>query len=186
MGPRFDFLRTTARGFSLTELMIVVAFGTTLMAISVPIVSDISRTAKLNEAVRSIERELQSARLRAVNLNRRLRVRLNCPASGYLRTVEVIGTADDSSTNRCLLSAYPYPAADTDLMTKPNYDGPIRTLPPGSTVTSAVFEFEPDGTVYKVVSGTPESIPSSETITITRGEKYKSVTVNGAGKIQLQ
>ena len=186
MRSRFDHLRTTARGFSLTELMIVVAFVTTLMAISLPIVSDVSKTAKLNEAVRGVERELQSARLRAVNLNRRLRVRLNCPATGYLRTVEVIGTAEDSSSNRCLLSAYPYPAADTDLMTRPNYDGPMRTLPPGSTVTSAIFEFEPDGTVYKVVSGTLESIASAEPITVTRGEKYKSVTVNGAGKIQLQ
>jgi type II secretory pathway pseudopilin PulG len=186
MGSRFDVLHTSARGFSLTELMIVVAFATTLMAISLPIVSDISKTAKLNDAVRTVERELQAARMRAVNVNRSLRVRLNCPATGYLRTVEVIGTADDSSTNRCLLSAYPYPAGDTDLMTRPNYDGPMRTLPPGATVTSAVFEFEPDGTVFKVVAGTPENIATSETITVTRGEKYKSVTVNGAGKIQLQ
>jgi type II secretory pathway pseudopilin PulG len=186
MRPRFDRVHTSARGFSLTELMIVVAFATTLMAISVPIVSDISKNAKLNEAVRSVEREFQGARLRAVNLNRRLRVRLNCPANGFLRTVEVIGTAEDSSINRCLLSAYPYPAADTDLMTKPNYDGPLRTLPPGATVTSVVFEFEPDGTAYKVVSGTLQSIASPETITVARGEKYKSVTVNGAGKIQLQ
>ena len=186
MGGRFDLVRRTARGFSLTELLIVVAFATTLMAISLPIVSDITKTTKLNEAARSVERELQSARLRAVNLNRRLRVRLNCPANGYLRTVEVIGTAEDSSTNRCLLSAYPYPAADTDLMTKPNYDGPMRTLPPGSTVTSAVFEFEPDGTVYKVVAGTPEGIASSETVTVSRDSKYKSVTVNGAGKIHLE
>ena len=71
-------------------------------------------------------------------------------------------------------------------MTKPNYDGPLRTLPTGATVTSAVFEFEPDGTANMVVSGTTQSIPSSETITVTRNGKSKSVTVNGAGKIQLQ
>jgi prepilin-type N-terminal cleavage/methylation domain-containing protein len=179
-------LHTDARGFSFIELMVVVALGVTLMAISVPILTDISKTTKLNDAVRAVEGELQSARLRSVNLNRSLRVRLNCPAAGYLRTVEVIGTAQDDSASRCLLSAYPYPAADTDLMTKPNYDGPMRTLPSGSTVTSAVFEFEPDGTIYKVDSGTLQSIASSETITVTRGGKYKSVTINGAGKIQLQ
>jgi prepilin-type N-terminal cleavage/methylation domain-containing protein len=186
MGRRFNDLRVNARGFSLTELMIVVAFGTTLMAISVPIVTDISQTTKLNEAVRSVERELQSARLRAVNVNRPLRVRLNCPATGYFRTVELIGTGSDDASNRCLLSAYPYPAADTDLMTKPNYDGPIRTLPVGATVTSADLEFEPDGTVYSVVSGTPQSIASAVTITVTRSGKSKLVTVNAAGKIQLQ
>jgi Tfp pilus assembly protein FimT len=186
MGPDFIFLRRNARGFSLTELMIVVGFATTIMAISVPIVTDISQAAKLNEAVRTVERELQGARLRAVNLNRPLRVHLNCPANGYLRTVEVIGTTADDSTNRCLVSAYPYPAADMDLMTTPNYDGPMRTLPSGATVTSGVFQFQPDGTASKVVSGTVESIASTETITVTRSEKSKSVTVNGAGKIQLQ
>ncbi len=186
MGSRFHVLRESARGFSLVELMIVVGFATVMMAVSVPILTDISRTTKLNDAVRSVERELQSARLRAVNLNRPLRVRLNCPGNGYLRTVEVVGATVDDATNRCLLSAYPYPAADTDLMTKPNYDGPLRTLPTGSTVTSAIFEFEPDGTAYKVVSGTAQSITSSETITVTRSGKSKTVTVNGAGKIQLQ
>ena len=186
MCSRSHLLRESARGFSLIELMIVVGFAIVMMAVSVPILTDISRTTKLNDAVRSVERELQSARLRAVILNRPLRVRLNCPGNGYLRTVEVIGTTEDDSTNRCLLSAYPYPAADTDLMTKPNYDGPMRTLPTGATVTSGVFEFEPDGTANMVVSGTTQSIPSSETITVTRNGKSKSVTVNGAGKIQLQ
>jgi prepilin-type N-terminal cleavage/methylation domain-containing protein len=186
MASRFEFLHTSAHGFSLVELMVVVTLGVTLTAISLPILLDVSKTAKLNDAVRAVEGELQGARLRAVNLNRPLRVRLNCPAEGYLRTVEVIGTSEDNSTNRCLLSAYPYPAADTDLMTKPNYDGPMRTLPTGATVTSAVFEFEPDGTVYKVVSGTAQSMPSSETIAVSRSGKSKSVTVNGAGKIQLQ
>jgi Tfp pilus assembly protein FimT len=185
MCSRFHLLRESARGFSLIELMIVVGFATVMMAISVPILTDISQTTKLNDAVRSVEWELQSARLRAVSLNRPLRVRFNCPANGYLRTVEVIGTTEDDSTNRCLLSAYPYPAGDTDLMTKPNYDGPMRTLPTGATVTSAVFEFEPDGTANMVVSGTTQSI-TSETITVTRNGKSKSVTVNGAGKIQLQ
>jgi hypothetical protein len=70
-------------------------------------------------------------------------------------------------------------------MTKPNYDGPLRTLPTGSTVTSAIFEFEPDGTANMVVSGITQSI-TSETITVTRTGKSKTVTVNGAGKIQLQ
>ena len=43
-----------------------------------------------------LEREFQSARLRAVIANRSLRVRLNCPAAGYYRTVEVLGTAADT------------------------------------------------------------------------------------------
>jgi prepilin-type N-terminal cleavage/methylation domain-containing protein len=186
MGQRFNLRPAASSGFSLIELMIVVAFAGTLMAVSVPIITDISRTTKLNEAVRLVERELQGARLRAVNINRPLRVRLNCPAEGYLRTVEFIGTAADSSTNRCALSAYPYPAADQDLMTKPNYDGPMLVLPTGATVTTAVLEFEPDGTAYQVVSGATEVITSQVTVTVARSGKSKTVTVNGAGKILLQ
>jgi prepilin-type N-terminal cleavage/methylation domain-containing protein len=186
MGSRFNVLRVSARGFSLVELMIVVAFAATLMAISVPILTSISETTKLNEAVRSVERELQGARLRAVNINRPLRVRLNCPGAGYFRTVELIGTAADAASNRCQLSAYPYPAADTDMMTKPNYDGPLRTLPNAATVSTAILEFEPDGTAYDLASGTAESIVAPVTITVTRRGKSKLVTINGAGKIQLQ
>ena len=166
--------------------MLAIAFAATIMAISVPVVSDISQTTKLNEAVRMVERELQGARLRAVNVNRPLRVRLNCPAANYLRTVELIGGAEDSSGTRCLESAYPYPAPDQDLMTKPNYDGPIRLLPSGATVTDAVIEFEPDGTAYTIVANAPQNITSPVTITVMRSGKSKTVTVNGAGKIQLQ
>ena len=86
MCSRFHLLRESARGFSLIELMIVVGFAIVMMAISVPILTDISRTTKLNDAVRSVERELQSARLRAVNLNRPLRVRLNGPGNGSSQT----------------------------------------------------------------------------------------------------
>lgn len=173
-------------GFSLTELMLVIAFATTLMAISVPVMTNISASTKLNEATREVERELAAARLRAVTLNRLLRVRLNCPAAGYIRTVEVVGEPTDSSTNRCLESAFPYPAADQDLMTRPNYDGPVRVLPQGATVTSLTLEFAPDGAVYNVLSGTPQNIVSPVTITVSRGGVSRTITVNGAGKVQLQ
>jgi Tfp pilus assembly protein FimT len=173
-------------GFSLTELMLVIAFATTLMAISVPVMTNISASTKLNEATREVERELAAARLRAVTLNRLLRVRLNCPAAGYIRTVEVVGEPTDSSSNRCLESAFPYPAADQDLMTRPNYDGPVRVLPQGATVTSLILEFAPDGAVYNVLSGTPQNIVAPVTITVTRGGVSRTITVNGAGKVQLQ
>jgi len=186
MGQRFSASLAGSRGFSLTELMIVVAFATALMAMTVPIVSDITQNAKLNEAARLVERELQDARLRAVNVNRPLRVRINCPSTGYIRTVEYIGTTADTSTNRCLASAYPFPAGDLDVMTKPNYDGPVRAMPPGATVATGTIEFEPNGTAMLVVSNTPQNITTSVSIAVTRAGKSKTVTVNGAGKIQVQ
>ena len=71
------------RGFSLTELVIVVAMAGTLMAVAVPLSGDLMATMKVNEASRLIEREFADARLRAVSTNRALRVRTNCPAAGF-------------------------------------------------------------------------------------------------------
>jgi prepilin-type N-terminal cleavage/methylation domain-containing protein len=174
------------RGYSLVELMMVIAIAGTLMAVGLPILTDLSEGTKLNAAVREVERELQSARLKSVTVNQTLRVRLNCPTDGYLRTVEYLGTAADSATNRCLESAYPFPVQDNDILTTPNYDGPVRLMPNGATVTTAAVEFRSDGTAYDVMSGVPLEIPDTLTITVTRNGKSKTVTVNGAGKIQLQ
>jgi Tfp pilus assembly protein FimT len=176
--------QTYARGFSLTELMLLVAVAGTLMAIAVPVAKDLTATTRLNEAARLVERELQDARLRAVSSNRSLRVRTNCPSAGFLRSVEVLGTAVDTAANRCLHSAYPYPA-DTDLMTRPNYDGPVRTIPNQATVTTTIIEFAPDGTARLVTNGVAETM-AAQTITITRQSKSRTVTVNAAGKVQIQ
>ncbi|HVL70099.1 MAG TPA: prepilin-type N-terminal cleavage/methylation domain-containing protein [Vicinamibacterales bacterium] len=173
------------RGFSITELMLTVAVGATIMAVATPIARDVTAAIKLNEAARTVEREFQDARLRAVNVNRELRVRTNCPSAGLLRTVEVIGTAADTASNRCLLSAYPFPA-DDNLATRPNYDGPVRTLPHGATVTTVNFEFRPDGTVALVVSGVAQPMTTEQIVTVTRQGRSRTVRVNSAGKVQLQ
>ncbi|MEO6212119.1 MAG: GspH/FimT family pseudopilin [Vicinamibacterales bacterium] len=178
------FTRTRQRGFSLTELMLVVAVGGTIMAIALPIMTDLTASTKLNEAARLVEREFQDARLRAVASNRSLRVRTNCPAAGYVRSVEVLGTATDTAANRCLQIAFPFPA-DADLMTRPNYDGPVRTIPNGATATTTVIEFSPDGGARLVVAGVAEPMVA-QTVTITRQSKSRTVTINGAGKVQLQ
>lgn len=177
--------RLSDRGFSLTELMLTVTVAATLMAITVPVLTDVTEGSKLNAAARELERELQGARLRAVSANRILRVRLNCPATGYYRTVEVLNTTADTATNRCVPSAYPFPA-DTDVMTRPNHDGPVRTLPNGATVATSVLEFHPDGTAYEVVTNVAQTIATPVTLTVTRNNKSKSMTINGAGKIQYQ
>jgi prepilin-type N-terminal cleavage/methylation domain-containing protein len=176
----------TNRGFSLVELMLTVAIFGTLAAMAVPVMKDVTANLKLNEASRVVERELQAARLKAVSSNRELRVWTNCPGAGYVRTVEVLGTAADTASNRCLESAYPYPAPDTDLMTRPNFDGPVRALPNGATVGSSIIQFGPDGTAMNVVSGAAVTIVTPVTFTITRDGKSRLVTVNGVGKVQLQ
>jgi prepilin-type N-terminal cleavage/methylation domain-containing protein len=172
-------------GFSLTELMLVVAVAGTLAAIAVPLTGEITATTKLNEATRLIEREFAEARLRAVSSNRSLRVRVNCPSAGFVRTVEVLGTAADTATNRCQQSAYPFPA-DDDLMTRPNYDGPVRVIPNEAAVTSVTYQFQPDGTVLNVVANVATAMAAEQTVTISRLSRSRTVKVNAAGKIKLQ
>jgi hypothetical protein len=147
--------------------------------------NNVSDSSKLNAAARELEREFQGARMKAVATNRILRVRLNCPATGSYRTVEYLNSAADNASNRCLQSAYPFPA-DADLMTRPNYDGPLRVLPSQATVTTSILEFHPDGTAQLVVSNVPQAITTPVTITVQRKTKTKAMTINGAGKIQIQ
>lgn len=173
-------------GFTLTELLLVVTVSATLMAIAVPIFGDLAESQRLNSAAREVERELQTARLKAVSANRRLWVRTNCPAVGQLRTTEYLGTAADTAANRCTETAYPYPPADTDPMTRPNYDGPVRYLSQNTTVGTAVLEFRPDGTAREVVAGVPQTIAGTVNVAVTRYTKSKTVTINALGKIQLQ
>jgi prepilin-type N-terminal cleavage/methylation domain-containing protein len=176
---------TSERGFSITEMLMTVAVASTLMAVAVPVTRDLTATAKLNEAARLVEREFQDARLRAVSANRVLRVRTNCPAEGFVRTVEVLGTSVDSASNRCLQSAYPFPP-DDNLMTRPNSDGPVRTLPNSATVTTANYDFWPDGTVQVVVGSVSQPMAGEETLTITRQGRSRTLRINGAGKVSLQ
>ena len=180
-----DYPGRSEHGFTVVEMLMVVSMIGILAAMALPVMRDVTATIKLNEAARMVEREMQDARLKAVNANRVIRVRMNCPATGYIRSVEVLGTAADDAANRCT-TAYPFPAPDTDIMTRPNFDGPVRTLPAGATVSNVVLQFSPDGTAVSVVAGTPTTITTPVAVTITRESKSKTVTVNNVGKVQLQ
>ena len=164
--------------------MLTVAVAGTLMAMAVPIAQDVSAGIKMGESTRLIERELQDARLRAVSANRPLRVRFNCPSAGSMRTVEVLGTAADTPMGRCSTGAYPFPP-DQDVMTRPNYDGPLRTIPNQATVTGSDIQFNPDGTAQLVTNGVAGTMATPQTIQVRRRTLSRTVTINAAGKILL-
>jgi type IV fimbrial biogenesis protein FimT len=174
------------RGFSLVELIATCAIIAIVAGIGVPLMNKTAQNMKLGEAAREVERELQTARTKAVANNAPLRLRTNCPSTGYFRIVEVLGTSADTAANRCDPSAYPYRAVVTELTTTGRFDGPVRQMQNSATVTTTSIEFRPDGTAWDTTSGTAAAITSSVTLTVTRNGKTKTITVNSLGKVLLQ
>lgn len=187
--------------------MIVVSLLAIVGAMAVPTILSMLKGMRVSADARLVERELQTAKLRAVGANRAMRVRFNCPAAGQYRMVEVIGTpfvpapedADAQAAARCNQANYPYPDADRSWFSSPNYDGPTETLDWRVVFSSAqTLEFWPDGTVhYNAGGGSPwPVVPINAPITLqlqlatgTTTEKAataRRIQVNGIGKITLQ
>ena len=189
-------LRRDERGFTLIDIIATIMVMGIIMAMTVPgIVGSLERL-KLGQAAREVEREIHLAKSRAVSKGRAMRIRFDCPSSGYYRVTELIGTtsvpaAADSAPNRCELAAYPFPPLDTNLLTRPNLDGPLRTLPDDILFSAPqTIEFWPDGTARYAGGGTASPWPLIPTtgvnISLVRDDQTATITVNGLGKILLQ
>jgi Tfp pilus assembly protein FimT len=183
-------------GYSLIDLMVTTAIVATVGGMAVAQVSKTVDSQRLGTDVRSVERELQTARLDAVKANQPVRVRFNCPSAGMYRRVELIGTVtnpangNDASANATARCLYPYPAQDQDPLTRPNNDGPIQRLNDKVSFLSVqTLEFWPNGTVH-VDSGSTNAWPvigaTPVTLKLNKGSNVKMIQVNGLGKIQIQ
>jgi Tfp pilus assembly protein FimT len=178
----------TDRGFSLVDLMMTIALLGTILAIGVPVMGDFAESQRLGRSTRELERELQIARMKAVATNRSLRVLTNCPQAGQFRIVETIGNADDARADRCSTTVFPFPAPDTDPMTRPNYDGPVRYLQRGVAVPTDGFEFRPDGTVRRIdaVTRTATLMGAAVNLTLTKGTTSRRISINSMGKVRVE
>src|SRR5262245_55124881 len=185
--------RHNVGGFSLMDMIATMAVAGTLAGIAIPITRNFFENQRLGIDTRSVERELQSARLSAVASNRPIIVRFNCPTAGKYRRVELIGTltqpATDDPDSRAAVrcgSTYPFPAADRNPLTRPNNDGPTMQLYQSVSFTASTpLEFWPNGTVH--VPSTQALIPAAGvTITLAKGSTTKSILVNSLGKIKIQ
>ena len=186
--------RFSQSGFSFVEMLMVVALVGIMSVVGVPLLGGMRNTIELGEAARQVERELQSARMTAVSSNQPMRVMFNCPATGDYRMVELIGTpavpnAADGAIGRCSTTTYPFPAPDNNPITRPNNDGPLRSLSALVTFTTfTTIEFWPDGTAHTnsgLVNPWPPIASPGQNIVLTRSGKTRTILVNGIGKIQL-
>ena len=197
-------IRTSdVRGFTLLEVLMVGALIAIVSAIALPAFTTSTAQITLSSAARQVERELQSARMKAVRADRVIRVRFNCPAAGQYRTVELLGTpsapaADDfdaRAVTRCG-TAYPYPDTDTDFFSIPNNDGALKQLPDGVAFNAVQsIEFHPDGSAHASTGTDPWPLIGTAGVTLSMydskrgwssGPMYRrSITVNSLGKITL-
>jgi prepilin-type N-terminal cleavage/methylation domain-containing protein len=177
--------RKDSRGFTLTEVLLVVALVGTMVAMAVPSVGEAMRMNALNNARQSVAGAIRSARYTAVSKNKKVRVRFNCPSSDAFRVVEVVGTADDSAANRCDQSAYPFP--DIDPAAKPDVDGAVMYLPARSAFgTVQDLEISADGRVTPL-TGCPSCVVSAGTTTVrvTNGATIRTIVITANGQISF-
>ena len=186
--------RGQERGFTLIEVMMMSALIVIISGIGVALMRNVADGIKLGQAARQVERELQTARLKAVSANQPMWVRFDCPVAKQYRMVELVGTpsvpaAADAAVSRCSQSTFPFPAPDTNILTRPNHDGPLRQIDASVTFQQATtIEFWPDGTAHMDVGGTnpwPTIVSPGTNIILARNGRTKTIVVNSVGKIQL-
>jgi type II secretory pathway pseudopilin PulG len=206
-GVALDSRFTDARGFSLSELMLVVASIAIVSAMALPTITNMLPNMRVGMSARAVERTLQTARLKAVASNRAIRVRFNCPAVGQFRMVELIGTpgipaaadGDGQAATRCSPAAYPHPDQAIGTFDIPNNDGPPQELQTRvEFVNVQTIEFRADGRAY-VDAGTGNpwpAIPDNDPVEITlrrsdggtavQAATLHTIEVNSLGRIRIQ
>tara|TARA_B110000116_G_scaffold253735_1_gene250649 strand:+ start:338 stop:910 length:573 start_codon:yes stop_codon:yes gene_type:complete len=179
--------RERERGFSLMEVMMTTLLMGTMFSIALPAGKAALDSLELGNTTRAIERELQTARMRAVSSNRPMRVKFNCPADGQYRLVEVTGfPATDNAGSRCDETLFGYPGPKDNARATPKHEGPLRRV--GSGIDELIgpeLEFSPDGTTRLVTNGTVQTMTADAVVEVGRQGAVKEITVNALGRITL-
>jgi prepilin-type N-terminal cleavage/methylation domain-containing protein len=96
--------KTIIKGFTLTEVMIVVAIIGVMAAIAIPNMSDMAIKFRANAAAREVFGDLYWARTQAIKTGRNFRVDFNAGAGSYTITNVFTGTVE-----RTVVLAMKYP-----------------------------------------------------------------------------
>jgi prepilin-type N-terminal cleavage/methylation domain-containing protein len=157
----------SSRGFTLFELLIVVALIAILSAVAIPTLQESTRRNSVWTASETIGAQIRQARLKAISRNKSFRLRFNCPSVGKFRVLEVTGNSTiDNATTRC--------------STQQTHDSGVFAMPSAVTYgTPPILTVDTRGNFTS--SG---SIPA--TITVTYGSySSRALTVSATGQISF-
>lgn len=158
------------RGYTMFEILIVVALIGIVTAISVPVFMESNRRSDLWSGAEQIGATVRSARLKAISQNTGYRVVFNCPGANELRSLVITGDAGVDDVDEL-----PARCGDT-------YDGDsgIIQLPVGVAYDvddTTALEVTGRG-IFSALGG---AIPTI--ITVTSGSAIRRLTVSGTGQI---
>jgi len=153
-------LRKKQSGFTLIEMMIVLAVLAIMAAIAIPNFMSLLPGMRLNGAARQVMGDLMAARMKAVKLNQRTKVFFD--TSGY----EICNDADNSGI-----------VADNE--------GDVKTRNIQTNYQDVSFDL--DNTTDPVFS--PRGTATNRTITLTQtsggSTNTKSITISIAGRVKI-
>ncbi|HPC03297.1 MAG TPA: GspH/FimT family pseudopilin [Syntrophales bacterium] len=150
------------KGFTLVELMIVVALIAILAAIAAPAYQDYMARSRLNGAARLVLADLASARMDAVKMNRRTQVYF---AGGYASPAASYRICDDASGDGTVADG------EGRNITR-NVQDHFFDISVGSNNNPI---FLPNGTATNMA-----------TIGVSNGTDTRQITITIAGRVQIQ
>lgn len=160
-------MRST-RGFTLFELLVVMALITILSAVSIPLVMEGTARNAVWTASEQIGSQIRQARLKAISRNRSFRVRFDCPLVGQFRVLVVTGDPTiDAAADRC---------SQTE-----EFDSGVYQMPSNVTYTDPppLLEVNPRG-IFTSTLGIPT------TIAVTHGgDSSRALTMSATGQISF-
>jgi prepilin-type N-terminal cleavage/methylation domain-containing protein len=151
------------RGFTLLEMVLVVAIVVVATAIAIPLVTNVLAVYRMRSAVSSVTGLIQSARYQAISSGYAYQIVLNKAASTY--QVQSDPNRTGTFTNYCIPAAAncPVPLSSS---------GIVAVLGADTTL-----QFRPSGIVSAIVGST--------TLTLTYGNKVETITVSSYGNIKV-
>jgi hypothetical protein len=181
-------------GFKLLELLLVVAIGSLMVAVAVPIINTTMTNLHLGSAATGLSTAVQSARYLAISSG--------CPVQMTVsaHTYQEFAPATSGTPPACNITPYPYPALPVP------YNQPITFASSEISVTSASLvsvsgtvlssltipaslQFNPNGTVTATYApGSAQPAPSNFSIVLSpsNGTARKTLFVSGVGNVKVQ